>query len=99
MMSVKEVAEYFSVDRTTIYAWMKKGLNSFKLGGLRKFRKEDIEKFMMVNGYTGNFGVKTPCGYGKYIRMDEERGMVTVEMDHEYLVDFRIIDCEFEGAK
>ena len=32
--------------------------------------------------------ITTPDGKGKYVSFDPHTGMVTVEMDHSYLVEF-----------
>ncbi len=40
--------------------------------------------------------VKTPDGWGKYVKYDPTTGIVTVEMDYSYLVDYNVKDCYME---
>jgi hypothetical protein len=37
--------------------------------------------------------ITTPDGEGKYVEFNPTTGMVTVEMDHRYLVEFDGKDC------
>lgn len=42
--NIKEVMKFFRVSRQTIHQWIKDGtVKSFKIGGLRRFKKSDIE--------------------------------------------------------
>jgi Helix-turn-helix domain len=45
---VKSAAEYMGCAPTTIYAYLKQGLRSIKLGGL-KFTKEWLDEFMQAH--------------------------------------------------
>lgn len=43
--TIKQVAEIFSVDRTTLYRWEKIGyLTPIKAGGVVRYRKSDIDE-------------------------------------------------------
>lgn len=47
LLTVAQVAEYFSVSKITIHAWMKSGqLRSFKVGGSRRISISDLDKFV-----------------------------------------------------
>lgn len=46
LLTTDEVAKMLSVERHTIYQYMKNGLPSFKAGKAHKFRLEDIQKFV-----------------------------------------------------
>lgn len=45
LLTTTEVAKYLSVERHTVYEYMKMGLPAFKVGKAHKFRLEDIETF------------------------------------------------------
>jgi excisionase family DNA binding protein len=43
LMTVNEVAEYFGVSASTIWRWLREGkLEGVKIGGSRRFQREDI---------------------------------------------------------
>ena len=43
LMTVNEVAEYFRVSASTIWRWLREGkLEGVKIGGSRRFQREDI---------------------------------------------------------
>lgn len=46
LLTTTEVAKYLSVERHTVYEYMKMGLPAFKVGKAHKFRLEDIETFV-----------------------------------------------------
>ena len=96
MLRVKEVQEMFSVDRTTIYNWIRKGLPSHKVGGGRRFEIEEVKAWATQRS-KGDLNVKTPFGFGKFMGRDREAGTVTVEMDYSYLVVFREGDVEIDN--
>ena len=44
LLTVKDVIKIFQVSHQTIYRWMKSGkLRSYKIEGMRRFKKEDVE--------------------------------------------------------
>ena len=48
LLTVEEVAEHFRVSTKTIYFWVQKGLlKSSRVGGVRRFRKKDVEDFFV----------------------------------------------------
>ena len=100
-LKMKDVCEIFEVDRTTIYHWMNNGMPSIKIGGGRRFVKDQIDRWIAkgVTIDTTAEYVQTPCGRGRLISFDNETGKVTVEMDYQYLVDFQAKDCYEIGGK
>lgn len=55
LLTVKEVAKHFRVSVKTIYFWMKTGkLNSSRVGGARRFRREDVEAFFVSGSPTND---------------------------------------------
>lgn len=55
---MEEAANYFRVSRFTIYNWVKSGLlRGLKLGGVFRFRSEDIEEFLKSEGSEGKSSV------------------------------------------
>jgi len=46
LLTTDEVAKLLSVNRHTIYQYMKVGLPSFKAGKAHKFRLEDVQAFV-----------------------------------------------------
>jgi excisionase family DNA binding protein len=96
MLRVKEVQEMFDVDRTTVYNWIKTGLPSYKVGGSRRFKLEEVKQWA-TQRTKGALNVKTPFGYGKFVGRDREAGTVTVEMDWSYLVVFKEGDVEINN--
>lgn len=47
ILSVKQVADYLSVSRNTVYSWTNSGdLPSFKAGNTRRIRKEALLKWI-----------------------------------------------------
>lgn len=46
LLTTTEVAKYLSVERHTVYQYMKLGLPAFKVGKAHKFRLDDIETFV-----------------------------------------------------
>lgn len=58
LLTVEEAANYFRVSRFTIYNWVKSGLlRGLKLGGVFRFRSEDIEEFLKSEGSEGKSSV------------------------------------------
>ncbi|MCK5600985.1 helix-turn-helix domain-containing protein [Candidatus Pacearchaeota archaeon] len=46
-LSVKEIATYLGIKRDTIYKWLeKKNLPAHKVGGLWKFKKNEIDEWI-----------------------------------------------------
>ena len=97
-ISVKQLADKYGVDRTTVYKWIKRGMPSIKIGGTRRFKVSDVEEWIKYEEirklYDVTAGdVETPLGVGKYIAYDKHEQKVTVEMDHRYIVVFNAKDC------
>ena len=47
-MTVEQLAKYLQVDQYTIYAWARKGkMPAFKVGRFWRFRKEEIDKWLL----------------------------------------------------
>jgi excisionase family DNA binding protein len=44
--TVNEIRKVFKVARSTVYQWFKLGLKSLKLGGVRRVRATDLDRFM-----------------------------------------------------
>jgi excisionase family DNA binding protein len=52
VMTVKELAEYLRVHRSTIYRLLKKGsLPGFKIGSDWRFNVEDIDQWRLTEGH------------------------------------------------
>ncbi|MBA7611823.1 hypothetical protein ES703_19054 [subsurface metagenome] len=50
LLTIEEVAKHFRVKPKTIYEWMKRGiLRSSRVGGVRRFKREDVEA-LFVSG-------------------------------------------------
>jgi len=48
LMSMPELAEYLHIGKWTLYRWIKeKGLPVYKMGGLNRFRKNEIDEWIM----------------------------------------------------
>jgi excisionase family DNA binding protein len=46
-LTVKDVCKIFEVDKTTVFHWLRdRQLPSVKIGGLRRFIKRDIKKWV-----------------------------------------------------
>ncbi len=45
-LTIAEVRTLYKVSRSTIYQWLKLGLKSIKLGGVRRIRVSDLNKFV-----------------------------------------------------
>jgi len=48
-MNSKEVVECLKISKSTLNRWIKGYLKSDKLGGIRRFRKSDVDKLMNGN--------------------------------------------------
>lgn len=59
LLTTDEVAKLLSVNRHTIYEYMKVGLPSFKAGKAHKFRLEDIQAFVRERVTTDSKPSKT----------------------------------------
>jgi len=47
-MTMPELAEYLSIGKWTLYRWVKeKDLPVYKMGGLNRFRKSEIDEWVM----------------------------------------------------
>ena len=46
-LTVKEVQQFLKVSRTVIYKWLNEGsLKGYRVGGLVRFKKGDVENFI-----------------------------------------------------
>ena len=48
-ITIKELMEKYKTTRPTIYAWMNKGLPSYKFGKLRRFIEKEVDEWMNNN--------------------------------------------------
>lgn len=52
LLTPKETAKILSVDRVTIYKWIKSGfLKAYKIEGIVRIKKEDLKKFIEKTNY------------------------------------------------
>ena len=59
-LSVDEIAAYLGVKRDTIYKWIdRKKMPAIKLGRLWKFRKADVDSWVMANSRVGHLSEDT----------------------------------------
>ena len=50
LISAQEVAKFLNVHQMTIYRWLKSNhLPGFKVGGVWRFRREDLNKYLETN--------------------------------------------------
>jgi len=45
-LTMRELATYLNVARATIYRYMKIGLPSVKLGGVRRFKASEVDQWL-----------------------------------------------------
>lgn len=46
MLRIKEIMKKYSVSKTTIYNWHKKGLPIIKIGGITYIEEQELIKFI-----------------------------------------------------
>ena len=57
VFSIRDIAEAFGVSYPTAKDWVYKGkLKSFKIGGLRRVRREELERFIDAHAAQGDRG-------------------------------------------
>ena len=50
LLSVEEAADYLGLSVHTVYGWVSQGRIPYvKMGRLTKFRKEDLDRFILAN--------------------------------------------------
>lgn len=99
-LKVNDVCDIFGVDRTTIYSWIRNGMPSYKVGGVRMFVEADVDAWVMkkdsdkriVYDPDAEF-INVPDGIGKFVSFDGATGMVTVEMEFTKLVEYKASEC------
>lgn len=45
LLTVNEVLEREGISKNTLYRWIKSGLKSYKINGLRRFKSDDLSEF------------------------------------------------------
>ena len=50
-LSVEEIAAYLGINRDTVYKWIiRKNMPAHKLGRLWKFRKDEVDNWVLTGG-------------------------------------------------
>ena len=53
-LSVAEIAAYLGIKRDTVYKWInRRAMPAHKVGRLWKFRKDDIDRWILRGGASG----------------------------------------------
>ncbi len=48
-LTMNDLMKRFKVTRATLYNWIKKGLPSIKVGGVRRFRESEVNDWVNNN--------------------------------------------------
>jgi len=60
-LSVDEIAEYLGIKRDTVYKWIeRKNMPAHKVGSLWKFRKEEIDNWVMSGNASDSSNIRKP---------------------------------------
>ncbi len=95
LMTVNEVAEYFGVSASTIWRWLREGkLEGVKIGGSRRFQREDIMRIAGAEPDVVAESGPTYGGVGHYIAVTDtlmHRRMLILNQLRRRLQESRLV--------